>query len=137
MLCRATASLQSVRAWDAASRTFASVLAQFRELALSFLDARACRLVRPIFQLLLDIGHELIGCCAIDHAVVEGERNHDDRPDRDGVVDDDGTFFDPAHTHDCNLRLIDDGRSNHSAVLAGIGYAESSILDVVYSQLLI
>jgi hypothetical protein len=41
----------------------------------------------PGFQLLLDICHELVGECAVNQSVIERERQHDDRANRDGVVD--------------------------------------------------
>ena len=62
---------------------------------------------------------------------------HDHRPCHNGIVDDDGTLLDSAHAQDRHLRLIDDRRAGHGAVLTGIGYRERAVLYVVRSELLV
>src|SRR5688572_6335697 len=53
-----------------------------------------------LFELILDVRHELVGDGAVDEAVVVAERQVGHRPDRDRIVDDDRTLLDRADAED-------------------------------------
>src|SRR5262245_6721825 len=91
----------------------------------------------PILQLLLYVGHELIGRCAIDHAMLERQRQHNVRPNLNRIVDHDGAFLDSAHSHDRELRLIDNGRADDGAILSRICNRKRSVLYVVRCELFV
>src|ERR1700694_1376729 len=80
----------------------------------------------PVFQNVLDLGHELIGQGAIDQTVVETEREVADGANRDGIVDHYRSLIDSPDTHDGGLRLVDHGRSDQAAETAKIGDGKSA-----------
>src|SRR5688572_19111073 len=92
---------------------------------------------RPLFQLLLDIGHELIRRRAVNDAMIKGQGQDDHWPDRDGVIDNDRTFLDSSHAHDGQLGLVDDWSTNQAAVQARIRNGKCSLFDVVWCELLV
>ena len=83
------------------------------------LRADALHLVRvEVLEVLLDVGHELIGHGPVDQPVIEAERQVRHRPDRDPVVDDDRPLLDRADAEDRDLRLVDDRHAELRAELA-------------------
>src|SRR4030095_16583983 len=48
--------------------------------------------IMPLFQLILEAGHEMIGDGAVDQPVVKGKRQIGDGTDGDRVVDDNGSL---------------------------------------------
>ncbi len=65
----------------------------------------------------------------------------DDGADGDGIVaffigDDQRHFRDAAHAHDGGVGLVDDGQSEDSAELAGVGDGEGGAFDVFRLELL-
>src|SRR5439155_25612392 len=80
---------------------------------------------------------ELIGGGAVDDSMIERKRKDDHRSNCDCVVDHDRALLDSAHTHNRDLRLIDDGRADQSAVLPGICDRKRSILYIIRSELLV
>ena len=73
-----------------------------------------------VLELLLDVGHELVGDGAVDQSVVVAERQVRHRPDRDRVVDDDRPLLDRADAENRHLRLVDDRHAELRAELPGL-----------------
>src|SRR5207249_621704 len=92
---------------------------------------------RPVLQFLLNLGHELVGGGAVDHAVIERQRQDNYRADRNGIIDDDSAFLDSAHAHDGDLRLIDNGRADQAAVLTRVCNGECPVFDIVRRELFV
>ena len=59
------------------------------------------------FQPLLDEGQESSGLGAVDQPVIVSERQVAHRPNRDGVVDHDGSLLDGPDAENRHLRLVD------------------------------
>src|SRR5712671_6169768 len=93
-------------------------------------------LALPGLELLLDVGHKLVGQRAVDQAVIERQRQHDDRANGDGIVDDNGALLDTTHSHDGDLGLIDDWRSRQCSINTGIRNSKRSILHIIRCQFL-
>ena len=70
------------------------------------------------------------------NAVVVAERQIPHRPDRDRIVDHDGTFLDVADAEDRHLRLVDDRHAEQRAEHAGIRDGERAAADFVRLELL-
>ena len=92
-------------------------------------SAKLADFLGPVFQSFLDQSHELVGDRTIDDAMVVSEGEMDDGPDRNGIVsvfvgNDHGLFGDATDTHNCGVRLIDDGQTEDRSKLAGIGDRE-------------
>jgi hypothetical protein len=90
----------------------------------------------PGFQILFDLGHELVGDCAVDEAVVVAEREVNDGADSDGITavfigDHHRLLGNAANAHDGGVRLVDDGQTKDGAELAGVGDGEGGSFDVV------
>src|SRR5690349_16545807 len=95
----------------------------------------------PIFQVLRDRAQELVGNSAVYDSVIVAERDVADGSDGDGVSSD-GVghnhrhLLDGTNAHDRDLRLQDDGQSEHLAELAGVGDGERATLYIVGQELL-
>jgi 5-(carboxyamino)imidazole ribonucleotide synthase len=94
-----------------------------------------------VFEIVLEVGHELAGIGAVDDAVVEAEGEALDAADGDGVLavligEDDGFFVQAADAEDGRLRLGDDGRAELLAEDAGVGEGEGAAGDIVRRELL-
>src|SRR5271166_2851364 len=95
----------------------------------------------PGLQILLHLRHELVGNCAVNQAVIVSQSEVNDGANGNGVIavlvgDYHGLLGDAAYTHDCGVRLVDDGESEDGAELAGIGDSESGAFDVFGLELL-
>jgi len=94
----------------------------------------------PGFEILFDLGHELVGDGAVDEAVIVAESEMDNGADGDGVVavgvgDDERHFGDAADAHDGGAGLVDDGQAEDGSELAGIGDGEGGTFDVFRLEL--
>jgi len=92
----------------------------------------------PVFEVGLEVGHELAGVGAIDGAVVEAEGEALDAADGDAVLavfvgKDYRLFVEAADAEDGGLRLGDDGGSELLAEDAGVGEGEGAAGDFVGS----
>src|ERR1035437_836306 len=90
---------------------------------------------RPVFQCLLDLGHELVGQGAVDQAMVEAQREMADAADGDGVVDHYRSLIDGADAHDGDLGLINDRRAHQAAEAAEVGDGECAARHLVWFEL--
>jgi len=95
----------------------------------------------PGFEILFDLGHELVGDGAVNQAVVVTEGKVNDGSDGDGVValfvgDDERHFGDAADAHDGGVGLIDDGQPEDGSELARVGNGEGRAFDVIRLELL-
>src|SRR6185369_15576489 len=93
------------------------------------------------FELLFDECEEPLGVCAIDHAMVETEGKIGHPTNADEVVavgcsHDFGLFFNLADTENCQLRLVDDRRSEQAAEHAWVRDREGAAGHFVGFQLL-
>src|SRR5579872_1756251 len=90
----------------------------------------------PRFQILLHLGHELVGDRSVDQPMVVAKSEVNDGADSDGVValfigNDHGLLGNATNAHDGGVRLVDDGQSEDGSELAGIGDREGRALDVL------
>src|SRR5882762_319786 len=90
----------------------------------------------PVFQGFLDLVQELMGDGAVDHTMVVAECYVAHGADGDGVVDDDGPFFDGAEAENADVGLADDRQAEESTEYAGIGDGESAFLNFFGFELL-
>lgn len=95
----------------------------------------------PVLQILFYLGHELVGDCSVDQAVVVAQRQMNDGADGNGVIaifvgDDQGLLGDAAHAHDGGVWLIDDREAEYGTELARVGDGEGGSFDVFRLELL-
>ena len=95
----------------------------------------------PVFQIGLEVGHELARVGAVDDAVIEAKSEALDRADADEVVavfvgDDFGFLVEAADAEDGALRLVDDRRAELLAEDARVGEGEGASGDLVRSEFL-
>lgn len=95
----------------------------------------------PVFEVGLEVGHELARVGTIDDAVVEAERETLDGADGDGVVavlvrEDFGFLVEASDAENRALRLVDDRRAELLAEDAGVREGEGSTGDLVGRELL-
>ena len=95
----------------------------------------------PGFEVLFDLGHELVGYCSVDQPMIVAQREVNDRTDRDGVIaifvgDDHGLLHDSADAHNRGVRLIDDGEAEHGSELTWIRDRERGSFDILGLELL-
>ena len=96
----------------------------------------------PVFEVLVEVGHELAGVGSVDDAVIEAEGEALDPADGDGVVavlvgEDHGFLVETADAEDGCLRLSDDRGAELLAEDAGVGEGEGAAGDFVGSELLV
>src|ERR1700677_2897800 len=95
----------------------------------------------PVFEVGLEVGHELASVRAVDDAVVEAKGEALDGANRDGVVavlvgEDCGFFVQAADAEDRALWLVDDGHSELLAEDAGVGERKGAAGDLIRGELL-
>src|SRR5271163_4665487 len=92
---------------------------------------RSQNLRRPVFENRFDLAGELIGQCAIDQAMVEGQRQISHRSNSNRVVNHYRLFLHSSNAENRYLRLIDDGRGEDTAEAAEICNRECPTLHFV------
>ncbi len=85
----------------------------------------------PVFQVFLQLGHELAGVGSVDDAVIEAQGETDDAADRDRIgavlIGNYRRFFkEAAYTQNGRFRLIDDRSSELLAEDSGIRNREGA-----------
>src|SRR5687768_5450493 len=97
------------------------------------------RLGKPL-QRRLHVGHEAVGVGAVDHPMVECEREQSARAYREAVRavhrDDRRLLLDGADAENRDLRLVDDRRADHRSENAGVRDRERALLHFVRVELL-
>ena len=82
--------------------------------------------LQPVFQR----RHELIGNGSIYYPVIIGKRQADHGADRNGIIDDYRSFFNPSDSQNGHLRLANYGRGKKGSVYSRIGQADRAVLHI-------
>src|SRR5213083_1470124 len=84
-----------------------------------------------LFQILLHLGHELIGRRAIDHPMIEGKAEVSHGTDRDRVINNNRALLHGPDAEDRDLRLMDDRRAEQAPRAAVVGDRKRAALHFI------